>query len=50
VWGIVHGGILWLDRPVSIDIELIENIAGISIDAEKPAQYTYVKTKDKFLA
>jgi hypothetical protein len=29
---LVHGGILWMDRHVSIDVELIIEIIGLPID------------------
>jgi hypothetical protein len=47
---VMHGGILWLDRPVSIDVELIAKITGLPTDGEKPAQYLDDKTKEKSLA
>ena len=33
---LVHGGILWMDRPISIDVELIVEIMGLPTDGEKP--------------
>jgi hypothetical protein len=47
---VVNGGIIWLDRPILIDVELIEKIKGIPIDGEKHAQYMDDKTKEKALA
>jgi hypothetical protein len=46
----VHRGILWLDRPVSIDIYLIEKIIGLPTYGEKPAHYLDDNTKEKSLA
>jgi hypothetical protein len=31
----VHGGILWMDRPMSINVDLITEITGLPIDGEK---------------
>jgi hypothetical protein len=47
---LVHGGIMWLDRPVSIDVDLIAKITGLPTDGEKPEQYLDDKTKEKTLA
>jgi len=47
---VMHGGILWLNRPVSIDIELIAKITGLPTDGEKPVQYMDDKNKEKSLA
>jgi hypothetical protein len=33
----LHGGILWLDRQVSIDVDLIEKIAGLPTNGEPPS-------------
>jgi hypothetical protein len=46
---LVHGGILWMDRPVSIDVDLISEIIGFPTDGEKPEQYLDDKTKEKAL-
>jgi hypothetical protein len=46
---VVHGGILWMDRPVLIDVELIEKKKGMPIDGEKPTQYMDDNTKKKSL-
>jgi hypothetical protein len=46
----VHGGILWMDRPVSIDVDLIVEITGLPTDGEKPEQYLDDKTKEKSIA
>jgi hypothetical protein len=40
---------LWLEEPVSIDIELIAFIIGLPSNGEKPAQYLDDKTKEKAL-
>jgi hypothetical protein len=32
----VHGGILWMDRPVPINLDLIVAISGLPTDGEKP--------------
>jgi hypothetical protein len=34
---VVHGGILWLDTQVSIDVDLIAKITGLPTNGEKPA-------------
>jgi hypothetical protein len=47
---LVHGGILWMDRPVSIDVDLIAEITGFPTDGENPEQYLDDKTKEKSLA
>jgi hypothetical protein len=47
---LVHGGILWMERPISIDVDLIVDITGLPIDGEKPKQYLDDKTKEKPLA
>jgi hypothetical protein len=44
---LVHGGILWMDRPVSIDVDLIAEITGFPTDGENPEQYLDDKTKEK---
>jgi hypothetical protein len=44
---LVHGGILWMDRHVSIDVELIAEIMGLPIDGAKPEKYMAEKTKEK---
>jgi hypothetical protein len=30
-----HGGILWMDRPVPINVDLITSITGLPMDGEK---------------
>jgi hypothetical protein len=34
---VIHGGILWLDMPVSIDVKLIAKIGGLPTNGEQPA-------------
>jgi hypothetical protein len=43
----VHGGILWMDRPVHINVDLIATITGLPTDGEKPEKYLEEKTKEK---
>jgi hypothetical protein len=47
---LVHGGILWMERSVSIYVDLIANITGLPTDGEKPEEYPDDKTKEKYLA
>jgi hypothetical protein len=47
---LVHGGILWMERHVSIDVDLIAEITGLLTDGEKPEHYLDDKTKEKYLA
>jgi hypothetical protein len=42
----VHGGILWMDRPVPINVDLIATITGLPMDGEKPEKYLEDKTKE----
>jgi hypothetical protein len=46
----VHGGFLWMDRPVPIDVDLIANITGLPTDGVKPEQYLDDKMKEKTIA
>jgi hypothetical protein len=46
---VLHGGFLWLEEPVSIDVEIIALITGLPSNGEKPAQYLDDKTKEKAL-
>jgi hypothetical protein len=32
----VYGGILWMDRPVSINVDLIDEVTGLPTDEAKP--------------
>jgi len=43
----VHGGFVWMDRPIPIDVELIEKIAGFPIYWVKEKKYVYDKRKEK---
>jgi hypothetical protein len=45
----VHGGFIWLDRPVSIDTELIAYITGLSSKGEDPSPFFTEKSKEKAL-
>jgi hypothetical protein len=42
-----HGGILWMDRTISIDLDLIDEITRLPIDGAIPEQYLDEKTKEK---
>jgi hypothetical protein len=44
---LVHGGVLWMDRLVSIDVYLIAEITSFPTDGENPEQYLDDKTKEK---
>jgi hypothetical protein len=43
---LVHGGILCMDRPLSIDVDLMAEITGLPTDGEKTTQYLYDKKKE----
>jgi hypothetical protein len=45
VW--VHGGILWIDRPMPVNVDLIATITGLPTNGEKPEQYLEDKNKAK---
>jgi hypothetical protein len=47
---VLHGGFLWMEEPISIDVELIAFITGLSSMGESPTQYLDDKTKEKALA
>jgi hypothetical protein len=47
---VLHGGILWMDAIVSIDVELISFIAGLPSNGEKSTWYMDDKTKENALA
>jgi hypothetical protein len=47
---VLHGGFLWLEEPMSIDIELISFIMVLPTMGENLAQYLDDKTKEKSLA
>jgi hypothetical protein len=46
---VLHGGFLWMEEPISINIELISIITSLSSMGEIPAQYLDDKTKEKYL-
>jgi hypothetical protein len=46
---LVDGGILWMNRTISIDVDLIAQIIGLPTDGEKPDHYLDDKTKEKGL-
>jgi hypothetical protein len=46
---LVHGGILWMDMPISIDVDLIAAITGLPTNGEKPEKFLDDKTKEKDL-
>jgi hypothetical protein len=46
---VLHGGFLWLEELVSIDVDLIAFIKGLSSMGESLAQYLDEKTKEKAL-
>jgi hypothetical protein len=45
--GVLHGGFLWMEEHVSIDVELIAFITGLPSMGKSPMQYLYDKTKEK---
>jgi len=47
---VLHGGILWMDAIVSIDVKLISFIAGLASNDEKSTRYMDDKTKENALA
>jgi hypothetical protein len=46
----VHGGILWMDRSVPIDVDLIAKITGFPTNGVKPEDYLENKERDKEIA
>jgi hypothetical protein len=46
----VHGGILWMDNLVPIDVYLIANITGFPTNGINPEDYLENKAKDKEIA
>jgi hypothetical protein len=46
---VLHGGFLWLDKPVSIDVELISFIRGLPSNDNNLSQHLDDKTKEKSL-
>jgi hypothetical protein len=47
---LLHGGIMCIDMPVSIDVDLIANIIGLPTDGEKLEQNLNDKNNKKTLA
>jgi hypothetical protein len=45
-----NGGILWMDRIVPINFDLITTIIGLPMDGEKTKQYLEEKTKEKSIS
>jgi hypothetical protein len=43
----VHGGILWMDRPVQIDVALISKITGLPTFDVQPEEYLDNKVCEK---
>jgi hypothetical protein len=46
---VLHGGFLWIEEPISINLELIAFITSMSSMGESPMQYLDEKTKEKAL-
>jgi hypothetical protein len=46
----LHGGFLWMEQPISIDLEMIALITRLSSMGENPTKYLDDKTKEKTLA
>jgi hypothetical protein len=44
---LAHGGVLWMEKQVSIDVDLIIDITGLPTEGEKPEQYLDGNTKEK---
>jgi hypothetical protein len=44
---VTHGGYLWVEVPISIDVEIITYITGLPSQGETPAQYLDEKMKEK---
>jgi hypothetical protein len=47
---VTHGGDIWLDKLVSIDVEIIASIIRLPFWGMDPAQFMDDKTKEKSLA
>ena len=45
-----HGGMLWLDTPITLMMDLISEITGLPKDGEDPLQYSKGRDNDKRLA
>jgi hypothetical protein len=43
----VHGGILWMDRLVQIDVALISKITGLPTFGAQPEEYLDNKAREK---
>jgi hypothetical protein len=43
----VHGGILWMDRPVQLDVALIAKITGLPTVDTQPEEYLDNKAREK---
>jgi hypothetical protein len=43
----IHGGILWMDRPVQIDVALISKITGLPTVGAQPEEYLDNKACEK---
>jgi hypothetical protein len=46
---VTHGGDIWLDKHILIDVDLIAKIIGLPIRGMDPALFLDDKTKDKVL-
>ena len=42
-----HGGTLWLDTPITLTVDFIFEIAGLSKDGPDPSQYFKGQDNDK---
>jgi hypothetical protein len=47
---VTHGGDIWLDKLVSVDVELIANITGLPSRGMDPMQFLDNKSREKVLA
>jgi hypothetical protein len=47
---VMHGGDIWLDKLISIDVELIANIIGFPSQGMDPTQFLDDKAREKVLA
>jgi hypothetical protein len=47
---VTHGGYLWLEHTISVDVYLIAHIIGLPSRGEEPTQFMDEKTKEKALA
>jgi hypothetical protein len=45
----VNEGYLWLDRPISIDADLIVCIIGLLLQGKDPASFFFDKKNEKYL-